>query len=130
MNAMTEATLRLENRCHRGTGSVSKNVRPMRFHPAFMDKGTHAVYFSRFADGRMAPFHTLDGLPDEIVLERKPGGRVAAVKPSVISGFVRAGRFYTRDEAAAFAAACQSVSEESDIDDASEPDAGETAASR
>src|SRR5262245_36831515 len=120
MNAMTEATLRLENRRHRGTGGVSHNARPMSFHPAFMDQGTCAVYLSRFADGRMAPFHMLDGLPDEVVVERTPGGRVAAIKPSVVSGFVRAGRFYTRDEAAAFVAARQPVSEESDIEDVSE----------
>jgi hypothetical protein len=66
-----------------------------------MDLETRAVYPSCFADGRRAPFHILDGLPDELVLARSACGRVAAIKPSVISGFVRAGLFYTRDEAAA-----------------------------
>lgn len=66
-----------------------------------MDAGTRAVYLSRFADGRIAPFHILDGLPADLVLGRSASGRVAAVKTSVISGFVRAGLFYTRDEAAA-----------------------------
>jgi hypothetical protein len=70
-----------------------------------MDVETRAVYPSRFADGRMAPFHILDGLPDELVLARSACGRVAAIKPSVISGFLRAGRFYTRDDAAALVAA-------------------------
>ncbi len=60
---------------------------------------------SRFADGRMAPFHTLEGLPDELVLGRNAGWRACAVKASVISGFERAGLFYTRGEAAALVAA-------------------------
>jgi hypothetical protein len=105
MNAMTELTLEHENRCHRGTGGVSSRNRGAGFRAAFMDTGTRAVYVSRFADGRMAPFHTLEGLPDELVLGRNAGGRACAVKASVISGFERAGLFYTRGEAAASVAA-------------------------
>ena len=67
-----------------------------------MDAATRAVHLSRFANGKSAPFHILDGLPDELVLARTAAGRVAAAKPSVVSGFVREGLFYTRDEAAAF----------------------------
>ena len=99
MNAMTELEpLEHENRCHRGTGGVSSRNQGAGFRPAFMDTGTRAVYVSRFADGRMAPFHTLEGLPDELVLARNAGGRACAVKAAVISGFVRAGAFYTRGE--------------------------------
>ncbi len=105
MGAMTELTLQLENRRYCGTGGVSSNGRAAGFSPAFMDLETRAVYPSCFADGRMAPFHILDGLPDELVLARSACGRVAAIKPSVISGFVRAGLFYTRDEAAALVGA-------------------------
>jgi hypothetical protein len=105
MNAMTELALERENRCHRGTGGVSSRSRGAGFRPAFLDTGTRAVYLSRFADGRMAPFHTLEGLPDELVLARNAGGRACAVKGSVISGFERAGAFYTRGEAAAVVAA-------------------------
>lgn len=101
---MTESQLTVENSRHCGTGGVSSRNRSAGFRPAFMDAGTRAVYLSRFADGRTAPFHVLDGLPDELVLERRATGRVAAAKPSVISGFVRAGLFYTRDEAAALVA--------------------------
>ena len=46
-------------------------------------------------------FHVLDGLPNEVVVSRAESGRVTAVKGSLVSGFVRFGRFYTRDEAAA-----------------------------
>jgi hypothetical protein len=102
---MTELNLKLENNRYCGTGGVSSENRSAGFRPAFMDAVTHAVYLSRFADGRIAPFHILDGLPDELVLERRASGRVAAAKPSVISGFVRSDLFYTRDEAAALVAA-------------------------
>lgn len=46
------------------------------------------------------PFHLLEGLPNELVLTRCPNGGVATVKAAVVSGFVRHGRFYTREEAA------------------------------
>jgi hypothetical protein len=97
---MSEVRLQHENREYRGSGGVSEENRSQGFKPAFLDTETDRIYASRFADGRPAPFHLLDGLPEELVLARHPGGRVAAVKASIISGFVRFGRFYTRDEAA------------------------------
>ncbi len=98
--AMTKQVLRLESSRFHGTGGESAGNRSDGFRPAFLDTDTGAVYLSRFGDGRPAPFHLLDGLPDELVLQRNASGRVHAVKPSVVSGFVRAGRFYNRDEAA------------------------------
>jgi hypothetical protein len=102
-NAMTQRQLALENARYRGTGGVSESCSP-GFSPAFRDAQTGVVYLSRFADGRPAPFHLLDGLPNELVTarDRDRGGVIA--KPSVVSGFVHDGRFYTRDEAAALAA--------------------------
>jgi hypothetical protein len=100
---MTQQRLELENIRYHGTGGVSQN-RSYGFWPAFMDTQTRAVYLSRFTDGRLAPFHILDGLPDELVLSRNPGGRGAIVKAFVVSGFIREGVFYSRDEAAAHAA--------------------------
>ena len=67
-----------------------------------MDADIGIVYPSCFSDGRRAPFHLLDGLPDEVVLARNPNGRVESVKPSVVSGFVLERRFFTRDEAASW----------------------------
>jgi len=100
---MTQQQLDLENiRCH-GTGGVSQN-RSCGFWPAFMDAQTRAVYPSRFTDGRLAPFHILDGLPDELALSRNARGHGVGVKASVVSGFVRGNLFYSRDEAAAHAA--------------------------
>ena len=98
--AMTDSRLALENARYAGTGGVSRENRRHGFRPAFMDLETAAVYLARFADGRPAAFHLIDGLPDELVVSRDPAGRVAEIRPSVISGFEQDGRFYTRDEAA------------------------------
>lgn len=96
----TERTLALENAVFRGTGGRSQENRGLGFRPAFMDEETLAVYPACFADGRPAPFHLLDGLPAEVVLSRRPDGRVASVKPSIVSGFTLDGEFYTREAAA------------------------------
>ena len=105
--AMTERRLTLETARHRGTGGVSEENHRLGFLPAFIDRATRVVYPSRFADGRPAPVHVLDGLPEDVVLSRRSDGRVAAVKPSVESGFLRRGRFYAREEAAQVARAIE-----------------------
>ena len=97
---MNHSRLAQENIRYAGTGGLSRENRRYGFRPAFMDLETAAVYLARFADGRPAPFHLLDGLPDELVLSRDAAGRVAEIRASVISGFEQDGRFYTRDEAA------------------------------
>ncbi|HEU0199858.1 MAG TPA: hypothetical protein VFR86_05440 [Burkholderiaceae bacterium] len=91
--------LAFENERYRGAGGRSEENRPCGFRPAFLDTRTQRVYESRFADGLPAPVHLLDGLPAELVITRNAAGRVTAVRPTVIAGFVRAGRFYTREEA-------------------------------
>jgi hypothetical protein len=99
---MSSFALATENARFAGTGGVSRRARAFRFLPAFRDSGTGQVYLSRFADGHLAPIHMLDGLPDQVVVARH-GRRVTAVKASIVSGFVRDRRFYTRAEAAAAA---------------------------
>lgn len=96
---LNDAMLARQNRRFRGSGGRSEENRHAGFLPAFQDVATRAVYRARFADGRPAPCHILDGLPDEVVVRRDRAGRVAAVKASVVAGFVRDGRFYTREEA-------------------------------
>jgi hypothetical protein len=49
--------------------------------------------------------HLLDGLPDDLVVHRTAEGRVTAVKHTLVSGFLRAEQFYTREQAAQFLAA-------------------------
>ncbi|AYH43650.1 hypothetical protein [Azoarcus sp. DN11] len=103
--ALSPLALHRENREFHSTGGRSEENRPLGFRPAFKDVASGAVYDSRFADGRPAPFHLLDGLPEEVILQRDPGGRVGRVKDSIVSGFVLEGRFYTREEAAGEVAA-------------------------
>jgi hypothetical protein len=69
------------------------------FRPAFYDHNTCTIYLSRFPNGTPAPFHMLDGLPEEIVTDRF-NGRVVSIKASIVSGFERNGYFYTRTAAA------------------------------
>lgn len=91
-----------ENQQYVGTGGVSQNNAKARFVPAFKDARSGQVEISRYCDGRPAPFHLVDGLPDEWIAQRDLSGRVVAIKTSVISGFVRFGRFFTRQEASDF----------------------------
>lgn len=89
-----------ENQAFGGTGGVSSGNRHRGFRPAFLETRSGEIYLSRFADGRPAPVHVLDGLPPALVTQRTPAGRASATRRSVISGFVRAGRFYTREQTA------------------------------
>ena len=92
--------LRQENEAFSGTGGVSAANRKHGFLPAFFDTDTGVVYPSRFADGRQAPVHVYEGLPSILFTGHGAGDKPKALKSSVVSGFVRGQRFYTRDEAA------------------------------
>ena len=96
-----DADLCAQSDSYRGTGGCSEGNGDLGFRPAFRDAETGIVYCSCFLDGNPAPLHLLDGLPDDVVLGRSGSGQVTAVKASLVSGFVRAGKFYTREEAAA-----------------------------
>lgn len=97
---MTLQGIKEQNRCFKGTGGVSQENGSKGFLPAFSDTRTGTVYLSRFADGRLAPVHTLDGLPTELIVSRSTSGRVTAVMDYIQAGFVKQGRFYTREQAA------------------------------
>lgn len=100
MNASpAQQRLAAENARFAGTGGISQENADQGFRPAFRDAVTLQVYPSCFADGRAAPFHLVDGLPEEAVACRDASGRVTRIKDTVVSGFVRMGRFYTREEA-------------------------------
>ena len=95
------ADLCAQSDSYRGTAGCSEGNEGLGFRPAFLDADTGIVYCSRALDGNPAPVHLLDGLPDDVVVSRSESGQVTAVKGSLVSGFVRFGTFYTRDEAAA-----------------------------
>ena len=97
---LNSAVLKRHNEEFSGTGGRSQENRPWGFRPAFMDEVTNIIYRSCFADGTVAPLHLLDGLPDEVVASRDAGGRVVSAKASIVAGFVRDGRFYSRAEVA------------------------------
>jgi len=101
MLTLTTRYLQLETAAHRGTGGVSAENRKLGFRPAFRDERTGETFLSTFADGRPAPFHILDGLPEQLVLAHDRYGRVSRVLGSIVAGFVRDGMFYTRAEAGA-----------------------------
>ena len=90
---MSASRLRKENAVFAGTAGVSAKCATQSFKPAFLDYSTMTIHMSRFADGRLAPLHLLDGLPEEI-----------RAKGTLISGFERGGFFYTRR---AVAKACE-----------------------
>jgi hypothetical protein len=93
--------LLLENAAHQGSGGVSAENRGLGFRPGFLDTLTGATYLSTFADGRPAPFHILDGMPEELVVARDRRGMISQVVGSIIAGFLRNGEFFTREQAAA-----------------------------
>ena len=84
----------------RETGGVSENNRSLGFRPAYLNTATGETVVSRFANGALAPVHILDGLPEDWVVARDGRGNVRQVLASILAGFVRGGRFYTREAAA------------------------------
>ena len=103
-----EKRLARDNELYRGTGGRSDENRDYGFRPAFFDYASQTVYLSRFADGKLAPMHILDGLPEEVVVDRTPTGRVLRTRASLVAGFERNGMFYTRKAAARAVAALRS----------------------
>jgi hypothetical protein len=92
--------LRRENEAFEGTGGISRENRSAGFVPGFLDTASGRVYRSCFADGRPAPIHLFDGLPGHLVSVIGKAGNATAEGARLVSGFLRAGRFYTRQEAA------------------------------
>lgn len=97
---LSNQTLKQQNHMFEKTGGISSGNSCEGFIPAFKDNTSGAIFLSRFADGKIAPLHVLDGLPEELVAERGTNKEVLAVKGCVISGFMRSGLFYTREQAA------------------------------
>ncbi|SEF97091.1 sigma-54-dependent Fis family transcriptional regulator [Marinobacterium lutimaris] len=97
---LTLTDLEDQNRIFRGSGGVSEENRILGFRPAFYDMESGVVLPSRFADGREAPMHLLDGLPEELIASRDDNGRPCAARAGIVAGFSRNQQFYTRDQAA------------------------------
>lgn len=109
MSAKPNSFIVQENVEFKNTGGVSEHNSAFSFLPAFRNTYDNRVEVSRFKDGRVAPFHTLDGLPDEWVIRRDLKGRVVEIRESIESGFVRLGRFFSRQEAADFVCKAEEI---------------------
>ncbi|MEA3273949.1 MAG: hypothetical protein U9Q81_01335 [Pseudomonadota bacterium] len=97
---LSQRLLSDQNLAYAGTGGISRNNRNRGFAPGYLNVRSGVAVVSCFADGRPAPLHLLDGLPEDWVLERDICGRVIKARPGVIAGFIRGSRFYTREQAA------------------------------
>ena len=97
---LSQQLLRRQNRAYASSGGVSRNNRGAGFVPGYFDMQSGVAVLSRFSDGKPAPIHLLDGLPETWVVARNEQGQVLEVRPGVIAGFIRDGIFYTREQAA------------------------------
>ncbi len=95
VHALTPNDLRIQNEEYLGTDGRSEENRHVDFVPVFMDRDTNIVYSSKFESGRTAPFYCIDGLPENAFTDDE----IPSLKPNVIAGFMREGKFFTRDEA-------------------------------
>ncbi len=96
---VTQRSLRDENTRYSGTLGLSQNNGAYGFVPGYLHTIADVCVISCFADGRPAPIHLLDGLPESWIEERDINGHVTKTCPGIVSGFLRDGRFYTREEA-------------------------------
>lgn len=96
---LTSRGLRQQGRVYQASGGSSGSNQGAGFVPAFLDQATGQTYVSTFADGSAAPMHLLDGLPEAIIVRRSRTGKVTAVHGSVTAGFLRAGKFFSRQQA-------------------------------
>ncbi len=95
---LSGAILAAQNTAYANTGAVSQNNRQNGFVPGFQDLSTGKTEISRFANGEPAPIHMLDGLPEDWVASRDDDGHVASTKNGIIAGFIRSGKFFTRED--------------------------------
>ena len=100
LGVLSTQVLKQQNAQYENTMGVSGKNRPEGFIPAYFNEISGVSIESRFADGRPAPVHILDGLPEEWVALRDPYGRVTRTQPGIVAGFLRDGQFYTREQAA------------------------------
>lgn len=101
---LSNQLLNQQNVTFKNTGGVSEGNKGEGFRPAFYDTQQQRAEIARFANGTPAPFHLLEGVPEDWVTKRDSCGKVIAVKVSVIAGFIRNGIFYTRDQASCLCA--------------------------
>jgi hypothetical protein len=98
---LCQCELDTQNAEYAGTAGVSQHNRTAGFIPAYCNHADGQVVASRFADGRPAPIHVLEGVPDDWVEHRDTDSGSIRLKPTVEAGFIRDGRFFSRAAAKA-----------------------------
>lgn len=98
---LCECDLQTQNAEFAGTGGISCNNRDAGFVPAYQNTATGEAVVSCYADGRRAPVHVLDGLPENWIEGRNEQGCVTHTITEVVVGFLRGDVFFTREAAAA-----------------------------
>lgn len=83
-----------------GTCGESATARQNSFLPAFRNEADGRVELARMANGKPAPMHLISWLPREWAVTCDEAGKVLELIDDVIAGFVKSGRFFTREEAA------------------------------
>ncbi|MGH1460860.1 MAG: hypothetical protein ACRBB6_02375 [Neptuniibacter sp.] len=99
MSCNKQNRLELENERFADSGGISQNNATQRFMPAFKNKHTGEIALSRYANGATAPFHLIEGLPENWLKKEE---KCTDLEACIISGFVRFGQFFDRQEAADF----------------------------
>ena len=97
---MDNRTLQLENIAFSDTVGVSRNNRKSGFTPAFLNKKTGLIEIARLKNGQPSPMHIISWLPKTWASRLASDGSVESLKPEIITGFVRDGIFYTRQQTA------------------------------
>ena len=96
---ITKESLRVESAPYKGSCGDSATARNKRFLPAFKNTENGQVQLARLPNGQVAPMHLISYLPPSWAARRDTDGTVLELVGSVVAGFVRDGRFYTREEA-------------------------------
>ena len=97
---LTEDVLREESATYVGSCGDSTTARKNHFIPAFRDEADGRVELARLKNGCVAPMHLITALPKSWATRVDDAGNVLELIETIVAGFVRDGRFYTREEAA------------------------------
>jgi hypothetical protein len=100
---MTVGKLNKEVSQYKGTGGIATEAKEKGFQAGFRDNETGKIYKSLRENGEPSTIHSLDGLPDDLVLKRHQDGDVLEAKSSLEAGFIKEGKFFTRKEASEYA---------------------------
>lgn len=69
------------------------------FTPAFLNAESGDIAFAKFANGFPAPVHIVEGLPENWFKQPNKKSGKEDLKQEIVSGFIREGHFFTREEA-------------------------------